>query len=484
MSLNESTSRLADRSVSLVFFAAPFLVAVALLVGLPPSPLAAQNQQQPRVELPDEPFEYVDVPLPDHFLSNDFPQSMRFANAAIDNDNTPADNPTTNEGATLGRVLFYDASLSSNRMTSCAACHLGANSFSDPTVRSIGVFGQLTRRHSMSIINARFYQPGRFFADQRAQTLETQVLMPFVDPVEMGLDLPTLVSIVDDLDYYDPLFTDAFGDDKVTTDRISKSLAQFVRSMVSFNADYDKGRVEVDSPLDPFPNFSDQQNLGKDLFFATGPEIGSCASCHVSEAFILGPQGARNNGLDEQSTVDGGTAETTGRLEDVGAFKVASLRNVELSPPYMHDGRFATLEQVVDHYSTGVQDHDALSPELRGPDGPLRRNFSPDESAALVAFLRTLTDREIGTDLRFTNPFRNPPELEPSDGGSNPNGDSVLDSHREDEPDFAQQASPEVAGGPNTKPPLWPRFLVIGLAATAVAITTVRYRQKYVTSSH
>ena len=253
--------------------------------------------------LPESPFNYSNVELPDHYLLNGFGEGVRFQNAAVDNDNTPDSNPTTDHGATLGRVLFYDKALSANSTASCASCHTQANGFASPV--SVGFNGESTRRHTMGLTNARFYLRGRFFWDERAETLEDQVLQPFQDPIELGLTLEGLIEIVDDQPYYGTLFVNAFGDPEPTPERISMALAQFVRSIVSIDARYDEGREMVSSPFVAFENFSPLENDGKAIFFTTG-----CSSCHVSEAFVNVADGPTNNGLDAESIDDLGAFET------------------------------------------------------------------------------------------------------------------------------------------------------------------------------
>jgi len=218
------------------------------------------------LNLPASYYNYENIELPNHFLTNDFPSGFAFQFAAIESDNTPITNPTSNAGATLGRVLFYEKKLSANGTIACASCHKQSMGFGDDEILSLGFEGGTTRRHSMGLANARFYDTGKFFWDERAETLEDQVLMPFQDAVEMGLTLDEVVQIVSDQSYAKPLFKDAFGDDLISADRISKALAQFVRSMVSVNSKYDEGRSLVSSPLDDFPNFTAEENLGKELF--------------------------------------------------------------------------------------------------------------------------------------------------------------------------------------------------------------------------
>ncbi|WP_261817042.1 cytochrome-c peroxidase [Vibrio gallicus] len=369
------------------------------------------------LNLPDTHFNYSNIELPEHYLVNDFPAVFQFQKAAIDMDNLPDHNQITDAGATLGRVLFYDRRLSANGTVSCASCHIPSNGFSDPKVLSDGFNGGKTRRHSMGLTNSRFYFTGKFFWDERADSLEEQVLMPFQDPVEMGLILAELEEIVRNQDYYPALFADAFGDATVSSDRISRALAQFVRSMVSTTSKYDIARQDVSSPLVDFPQFTDEENAGKDLFFtpravANGDPL-NCSGCHISEAFVgVVPINidfdsiATNNGLDSVSSDDLGVAESTGSNRDIGKFKTPSLRNISVTAPYMHDGRFADLGAVIDHYSTGIQPHPNLLPPLLGNDGnPIKFDFTDAEKSALIAFLDTLTDHTMLNDEKYSNPF-------------------------------------------------------------------------------
>ncbi|MEQ8578106.1 MAG: cytochrome c peroxidase [Balneola sp.] len=343
------------------------------------------------LNLPSSPFNYSAIDVPGFF--NLQPNTEQ--------DNTPNDNSVTDWGATLGRVLFYDKILSSNNTISCSSCHLQESGFSDPDQFSIGFEGGLTGRNSMGISNAMYYENGHFFWDERAATLEEQVLMPIQDEVEMGLTLTELVSKVKQQPYYPVLFEQVYGDDEVTPDRISKALAQFVRSIVSYQSKYDEGRAQVNNPDQNFPNYSDLENLGKDIFFGGR---GDCAQCHTSDLFV-GDE-ARNNGLDAILT-DLGLGAVTGNANDNGKFKVGSLRNIELTAPYMHDGRFETLEEVIEHYNSGVQASATLDNRLeqRNSNTPLRLNLSDQEKAALVAFMKTLTDQELILDEKFSSPF-------------------------------------------------------------------------------
>ena len=329
------------------------------------------------------------VPLPRHWSQ----VAAGGAGSAIAADNMPASNVTTDAGATLGRVLFYDRRLSANDRVACASCHQQQFAFSDTARLSRGFQGALTGRHSMGLTNARFYNGGRFFWDERAATLEAQVLQPIQDTTEMGLTLEEVQTKLALTAYYPALFEAAFGSREITGERVARALAQFVRSLVSTSS-------KLDRAFGPngIPNFAGtftaQELLGQELY--TGRA--GCARCHGTTAHI--GDAAHNTGLDAMLT-DAGAGN--------GRFKSPSLRNVEVRAPYMHDGRFRTLEQVVDFYDRGVQANPGLDPRLRAGPGPnaspLRLNLTRDERDALVAFLKTLTDRGFLTDPRFGDPF-------------------------------------------------------------------------------
>ncbi len=355
--------------------------------------------------LPSTPFNYANISFPIDIINN-LPNM----------DNTPATNPITDHGATLGRVLFYDVNLSANRTISCASCHKQKFSFSDTARFSRGFNGALTARNSMGLIHARFQRDSAFFWDNRASSLEQQTLMPIVSSVEMGLRLDTLVARVASKPYYTTLFQNAFGSTQVTTDRIARALAQFIRSMNTFGSKFRQGVDITNGPPEstPFPNFTAQENLGKNLFMDI--TRGNCQACHTRNVMVQ--QGAQNIGLD-LVYADNGVGAATGRQAQNGKFSVPSLINVALTPPYMHDGRFKTLDQVIDFYSDSVKAHPNLSGFLReiipgtvNPNNnqcltcpPRKPHFTATEKAALKAFLLTLTDTIITTDPRWSNPF-------------------------------------------------------------------------------
>lgn len=365
--------------------------------------LGVETPYTAQLNLPGTPLNYANIYLPAHFEI----ETLGFHRQvpAMSDDNTPASNPTTDEGATLGRVLFYDKHLSQNGTVACASCHKAEFGFSDDAVLSKGFDGGDTGRHSMGLTNARFYGQGAFFWDQRANTLEDQVLMPFQDPVEMGLTLESLVAKVQAGDYYPALFEAAFGDPTINSERIAKALAQFVRSMVSGSSKYDVGRSQVASRDYDFPNFTAEENAGKTLFVNPPPRGGlGCFICHQGEAFIA--HEATSNGLDASYDDDAGYGGVTGVARDNGTFKVPSLRNVGVRPPYMHDGRFANLDEVLEHYSSGVQPSLNLGPPFFNDNGVVAQlNLTEAEKSALKAFLHTLTDEAMLTHVKYSDPF-------------------------------------------------------------------------------
>jgi cytochrome c peroxidase len=351
------------------------------------------------LHLPDPPYQYANVPTPSFYMSN--PVHVL--------DNTPANNPITDAGAALGRVLFYDTRLSANNTVSCGSCHQQAHAFSDPRQFSVGFAGQKTDRHAMSLVDVRYYARGRMFWDERAASLEEQVLMPIQNSHEMGQALPKLMQIISADANYPGLYEKAFGDRAITIERTAQALAQFLRTLVSYSSKYDKGLAVTGSIGVDFPNFTPLENRGKAAF------LNRCGVCHLppGQGVIFTSQVTRNNGLDADAKVkDLGVADVTFNRFHAGLFKSPSLRNVEYTGPYMHDGRFATLEQVIEHYSSGVKAHPNLAPQLGGPPARLRMNA--DEKAGLLAFLKTLSDPEFIKDPRFSDPFEKGAPVQPA----------------------------------------------------------------------
>jgi cytochrome c peroxidase len=322
--------------------------------------------------------------------------------AAIDN--TPAGNPVTDRAATLGRVLFYDKRLSRNDSVSCASCHQQASGFSDPRRFSTGFDGAtFTSAHAMALGNVRYFRPGSMFWDRRSPSVEDQATQPIVNAVEMGWTdsvggLGALIAKMEGTTYYRDLFNFAFGSPVISQVRIERSLAQFERSMLSTSSRWDAGYATVFDPAGPnrnlgvaLSNLTAEENRGRDLFMnGRGQGGAGCAACHVPPTFSLAAN-SLSNGLDAGET----------RI-----FKSSSLKNIGLSAPYMHDGRFATLEQVVEFYDNGVRLGPALDNRLRQGNGPQQLGLSASDKAALVAFMKTLDDTDLTSDLRFSNPMK------------------------------------------------------------------------------
>jgi cytochrome c peroxidase len=348
------------------------------------------------LDLPEVVANYSNPALPVHFTT-----------AVVRGfDNTPNSVEPNDRVATLGRVLFYEKRLSANHSTSCASCHIQKQGFSDPSQFSEGFNGGLTGRNSMGLANARFYENGHFFWDERAATLAEQTLIPIQNDVEMGLTLAQAVANLSGSSYQPSLFEWAYGDSAITPTRIADALSQFVRSLVSYQSKYDQGVTQN------FRNFTTEENRGRQLFFSMRTH---CAACHVNRVnndnrAIFQPSRAINNGLDAGVNADNGVGDITGNQGDNGRFKSSSLRNIELTGPYMHDGRFTTLAEVIEHYNSGVQNHPNLDQRLKnrggGGGGAQRLNLSSQEKLDLESFLKTLTDDVFITEVKFSNPFR------------------------------------------------------------------------------
>lgn len=314
----------------------------------------------------------------------------------------------------LGKALFYDPKMSANNSVSCASCHTQSAAFSDNARFSRGFDNRLTHRNSMPIQNLfTFFEDGGFnngfinngiiagptllFWDGRETDLNQMVLRPLVNHVEMGVrDVDALAAKMGEMPHYKALFEKAFLTEQATSSEMAQALAFFISRISSQNTHFDKvqrGEAELNS----------EQQIGMALFF----EKYDCNSCHqvqTPSGYLVLGGGFSNIGLDKEYT-DEGLAQVTKRPEDVGKFKIPSLRNVALTAPYMHDGRFETLEDVMEHYSTGVQDHPNLDERLKTADD-LLLHITPQEKKAIIAFLHTLTDTEMVTNPIFANPFQ------------------------------------------------------------------------------
>ncbi len=333
--------------------------------------------------LPDSPYRYsdADAPVPGHFLSST-------AGIVAFSDNTPPENRITTAGATLGRVLFYDPRLSADDRVACASCHRQAFGFGDTARFSRGVHGRQPTRRTMALANARFNANGRFLWDERAASLEAQVIEVLQDTLEMGMALPVLERKLAATSYYPALFAAAFGSPEVTQERVAAALAQFVRSLVSSRSRFDAVFATGTAP-DPY-RLTSREREGMQLFTGVG-----CVNCHRSVAQFADQ--ASNTGLDSLPADTGAGG---------GRFKPPSLRTVAVRPPYMHDGRFASLREVVEFYARRVSGGPDLDPRLRGADGmPRRLDLNGEQVDALVAFMETLTDSAFLNAEKHSDPF-------------------------------------------------------------------------------
>lgn len=317
-------------------------------------------------------------------------------------------NPNINEKATLGRVLFYDGHLSLNNAISCASCHKQALGFADNVAFSTGYEGRLTGRNSQPIANLGgtdlMFQfdlinstSGILFWDGRETNVKNLVARPITNHVEMGItDVSELPAKLSSLPFYPDLFKKAFGDEEITADRISQSIAAFLISIRSQNTRFDKYKLGDKTALNAL------ELQGMSLF----TQKYNCESCHRTITDMYSSSGFVDIGLDEVCT-DPGNGAVNNIPENRGKFAVPGLRNIALSAPYMHDGRFKTLNDVLDHYSHGIQNSPNLSPLLRDESNkPMAMNISDQEKQAIIAFLNTMTDFTMITDPKFSNPFK------------------------------------------------------------------------------
>ena len=326
-------------------------------------------------------------------------------------------NAITDKGATLGRVLFYDKNLSSNNTVSCASCHKQEFAFSDTDVASTGVNGT-TGRHSMRLINTRFATETKFFWDERAINLETQTTMPIKDHAEMGFsgengdeDFNALLTKLNAIGYYKELFKFVYGSEEITETKIQLALAQFIRSIQSFDSKYDAGRALAANDGQPFTNFTAQENQGKNLFLSppvfnasgvrTSGGLG-CAGCHRAPEFDIDPN-TLNNGIG--GSINGGADFTNTRSP--------SLRNLiqtneTLNGPMMHTGVITTLQAAIGHYgnlTNAALNNTNLDPRLKPNGVGQQLNLTATEVNAVIAFLKTLSGSDVYTNSKWSNPF-------------------------------------------------------------------------------
>ena len=314
----------------------------------------------------------------------------------------PDYNPLTEEGIALGRRLFWDVNLSRNNAVSCGSCHAPEYAFADNMASSVGLYGDLSPRNSMAIINLAWNNS--FFWDGRDNTLEQQILDPIHNPIEMDMDWVTAINRIAENDDYNGMFEAAFGSECVDSVRATYAIAQFIRTMVSANSKFDRAYYIGGDQL------TESEIRGLELFLAEGgdPDIypggqngGDCFHCHGGALVQFTDHQFHNNGLDSLFQ-DIGREGVTGQPFDRGLFKTPTLRNVALTAPYMHDGRFATLRDVVEHYNTGGHLSATLDPLMKFPNEGL--GLSEQDIDDLVNFLETLTDEEFVENPDFHDP--------------------------------------------------------------------------------
>jgi len=326
----------------------------------------------------------------------------------------PSDNPLTNEGVELGRMLFYDTKLSKDNSISCATCHQQSKAFTDGKIVGIGIRGQKTDRNTMSLVNMLWSSPHKFW-DGRAANLEDQALQPIENPKEMDLKTSELLLKLNDDPVYKAKFKLAFNTDKIKQEHIAKALAQFQRTLISQDSNYDKF-LKGESQL------SEKEQRGLLLFFThPDPSIGlrgsNCGDCHrnfLTDGFNEELDGFANNGLEDEEHLESGLFAVTKNPLDKGKFKIPSLRNIALTAPYMHDGRFNSLEEVLDHYNDHIRMSSTLdilvreaSNELREPSDPVSLKLTKEEKDDIIAFLKTFTDSTFINNKKYANPFSN-----------------------------------------------------------------------------
>lgn len=315
----------------------------------------------------------------------------------------PQDNPMTVEGVKLGRHLFYEPRLSGNNTMSCASCHLQSHAFSDPARFSTGIDGLEGSRQSMPLINLGWED--RFFWDGRAATLEQQIFFPVRDPIEMHETWPNAVAKLQADAAYVKLFSKAFGTTVIDSVKASKAIAQFMRTLISGNSKFDRF-MRGDEALTVDEQLGFQLTLlegGIPPASPFGQGGGDCFHCHPHGGGRFTDGILRNNGLDPASAwTDLGMGGRTGLPQDYAKFKTPTLRNVALTAPYMHDGRFQTLEEVIEHYNSGGHPSPTVDPNMKYTSGGLQ--LTAQKKQQLIAFLNTLTDMDFVNDERFTDP--------------------------------------------------------------------------------
>jgi cytochrome c peroxidase len=313
----------------------------------------------------------------------------------------PSCNPLTVEGIELGRHLFWDKMLSGDNTMSCGTCHIPSSNFSDPEQYSMGITGEVGNRQAMPLINLG-WSP-EFFWDGRAHSLEEQVVGPVANPIEMNQDWDELLQELQAADKYPQMYKDAFGSPVVTKARTAKALASFLRTMISAESKFDKQRIGQYT-------FTESEERGLDLFLKEGGDPANglggqfgadCFHCHGFGVMLTTDNLPHNNGLDA-TFEDLGYGGVTGNALDMGKFRTPTLRNIEFSAPYMHDGRFATLEEVIEHYNSGGVASATIDPFMKYTSGGLE--LSAQDKEDLIAFLLCFSDTTFMSNPAFQAP--------------------------------------------------------------------------------
>ena len=356
-----------------------FIVAAMLVFACSKSD---DDTEEPAITIDETPYELS--------IGNAFPEP-----------DLPADNPLTIQGVKLGKMLFYETMLSKDGTQSCASCHRQLDGFSDTLRFSVGVEEMEGKRQAMPIFNMAWHT-NEFFWDGRAHLLRDQSLLPIQDPLEMNETLENVIAKLSDTKMYRDQFTRAFGSEEVTADKMALAMEQFMLSIVSHDSKYDRylaGEVEL----------TESEERGRILFeteynpFFPEDSGADCAHCHGGVNFENDLY--MNNGLDTDANItDIGREEVTMDPNDRAKFKVPSLRNIAVTPPFMHDGRFQTLEEVIDHYNSGIQESATTDQTvLNTIDTGLF--LDEQDKQDLINFLKTLTDETFLTNPEYESPF-------------------------------------------------------------------------------
>ena len=356
-----------------------------------------------QLNLPETPYDYT--PKISDGVKISFPELAESLNPDV----------TRNHQATMGRVIFYDKRLSKNNSTSCASCHIQERAFADNTRVSKGFDGVEGHRNTLALavtpgfevsygginVDGNVAFPSAFFSwDDSAFDLTEQSLRAITSEIEMGMTMNEVVQRLSVDTTYAILAFNAFETSNIMEHHILEALRVFINSMSAVDTRFDEGLMLTGgNPFTDFPNYLTSENNGKRIFNR------DCASCH-HELHTISLVATANNGI-AISSDDQGKGDITNLDFHMGVFKVPFLRNIELTGPYMHDGRFESLSEVVDHYSENIQDHPNLNSNLKNVDGsPKKFNYSASEKEDIIAYLKTLTDLKILEDPKFSNPFK------------------------------------------------------------------------------